>query len=131
MNDIALLKLVSEVVLNEFIQIACLPRSILPVNSMPTAVGWGLTSVSGSISDVLREVAITVYDGSFCKFTTSSIKNWGSQICAGDLSGKKDTCQGDSGGPLLSKMSNGIITRYFVVGITSYGIGCATPNIPA
>lgn len=131
MNDVALLKLESEVAFNEFIQIACLPSEILPVNSTSTAVGWGLTSEQGSISDVLREVAITVYDGSYCKFTTDSIKNWDSQICAGDLSGKKDTCQGDSGGPLLSKESIENVSRYFVVGITSYGIGCATPNIPA
>jgi len=58
--------------------------------------------------------------------------HWDSQICAGDLSGGKDTCQGDSGGPLYTTFTgtNGQ-TRYIVAGIVSFGVGCADPSYPA
>ena len=36
-----------------------------------------------------------------------------------------DTCQGDSGGPLMMFTSSG---QWVLVGITSYGIGCARPT---
>jgi secreted trypsin-like serine protease len=36
-----------------------------------------------------------------------------------------DTCQGDSGGPLMMFSSN---NRWILMGITSYGYGCAQPD---
>jgi secreted trypsin-like serine protease len=38
-----------------------------------------------------------------------------------------DTCQGDSGGPLMMFNSDNF---WEVVGITSYGHGCAEPDYP-
>jgi secreted trypsin-like serine protease len=35
-----------------------------------------------------------------------------------------DTCQGDSGGPLMMFSNN----RWYLLGITSYGNGCAEPD---
>lgn len=40
---------------------------------------------------------------------------------AGNLGGGHDTCRGDSGGPL-------ILDSVFLVGIVSWGEGCARPN---
>ena len=37
-----------------------------------------------------------------------------------------DTCQGDSGGPLMSFTNN----QWMLVGITSYGTGCALADYP-
>lgn len=45
-----------------------------------------------------------------------------SQLCALNLVKTADTCQGDSGGPLQLFKDD----QYFIVGITSFGIGCGS-----
>lgn len=52
-----------------------------------------------------------------------------SQLCVGSPD-HKDICNGDSGGPLLVPHS-GDGCQYQVMGITSVGIACGTPNIPS
>jgi len=43
-----------------------------------------------------------------------------SMVCAGNLVGGLSSCQGDSGGPLIIKQSG----KNYLVGLTSWGIGC-------
>lgn len=43
-------------------------------------------------------------------------------ICAGFKAGGKDACQGDSGGPLVADNK--------LVGVVSWGYGCAKPDYP-
>jgi len=56
-------------------------------------------------------------------------------ICAGVPSGGCSVCQGDSGGPLYqtTTVTAGGTTRTVSVisGVTSWGIGCARPGVPA
>jgi secreted trypsin-like serine protease len=50
-----------------------------------------------------------------------------SQMCAKSKGAERmDTCEGDSGGPLEIKLYGQSKLIPFLVGITSFGIGCAT-----
>lgn len=52
-------------------------------------------------------------------------------LCAGYADGGKDGCRGDSGGPMmLPSYENGKFP-FYQIGIVSYSIGCARPNVPA
>jgi len=55
-------------------------------------------------------------------------------ICSGVPKGDCDTCQGDSGGPLYQKghVTVGGVKKNIsvIVGVTSWGIGCARPGMP-
>lgn len=53
-----------------------------------------------------------------------------SMICAGVLSGGKDTCQGDSGGPLQVILEKPYC-MYSIIGVTSFGKFCGYANSPA
>jgi len=135
-NDIAIGKLSRSVDYNRNISPACLPYSYggqnlasLLVNPSPIVIGWGRTQPGGETSNVLRQANVPVVPQQECKnnyasFSTAVIDD--TTICAGR--GVRDACQGDSGGPLLSRKLQG--GRWAVVGVTSWGKGCAKENFP-
>ncbi|NXD18080.1 ACRO protein, partial [Nothocercus nigrocapillus] len=49
-------------------------------------------------------------------------------LCAGYQQGGVGTCKGDSGGPLICKDRIG--DYYWLVGVTSWGYGCARMQLP-
>jgi secreted trypsin-like serine protease len=90
-----------------------------------TVTGWGTVSESGQPSDVLREVTVPLISNETCKAQYADLVPVAdSMICAGLPQGTKDACQGDSGGPLYQNVNGNTV----LVGIVSWGYGCARPN---
>ncbi len=90
--------------------------------------GWGGTSEAAGPSNTLRAATVPIISDSSC--AGSGV--YGSRfypavmVCAGYLAGGVDSCNGDSGGPLQAPAGDG----YRLVGLTSWGDGCARPNKP-
>merc|ERR1711990_1261493 len=137
-NDIAVLELSEELTCTDKIKPACLPSSATKdfSGTASTISGWGGTIGYGPRDPRpkqpqqcgLKETMVKVLAGSDSKCSgvlgTSSSKI---KLCA--WAKDTDTCQGDSGGP-LTVPENG---KYTLVGVVSYGWGCAssTPGIYA
>lgn len=123
-NDIALLKLAQKLSFNTNVQAIPLSKSISDIRNgvMATVVGWGdLVENANAGSTTLKKVNVPVITNSNCK------KYYGNDLypgmfCAGYQNGNLDSCQGDSGGPLVANNR--------VIGIVSWGNGCARPNNP-
>jgi len=133
-NDIAIVKLVTNVSLTPSISPVCLPDdytdAALPSllqDLHPVVVGWGATRTFGPAQTVLHQASVPMVSGDQCSAAYSgvNVEIGDSQVCAGV--GGTDTCNGDSGGPLLAdKLGN----RWSVVGITSFGVECGRPDFP-
>jgi len=87
--------------------------------------GWGTMSQGGESPDVMHDVTISMLDYSDCNSAYEGSVLQG-MVCAGVWEGGKDSCQGDSGGPLFVQQSG----TWYVVGIVSWGSGCAQANFP-
>lgn len=128
--------------MSENIRPICIPidsrvRSMNFVGYTPFVAGWGRTQEGGQSSNILQEVQIPVHENEVCKEKYQKIGKLVSQqqfdnavLCAGVLAGGKDSCQGDSGGPLMAPQVIDGKVVFFQIGIVSYGIGCARPDIP-
>ena len=86
--------------------------------------GWGSTRSGGRPVDRMREARPPIVSD------ITARQAYGSSFVPSLMvaAGKKgvDTCQGDSGGPLFAPVSGG----YRQIGITSFGIGCASAKYP-
>jgi trypsin len=89
-----------------------------------TTLGLGLTSEGGSAPSSLRDVVVPTVSDIDCTNAYGSGYIPSSMLCAGE--GGKDSCQGDSGGPLVIR--NG--ATHILVGVVSWGAGCADPDYP-
>merc|ERR1711872_1092264 len=135
-NDIAVLELAEDLTFTKKIKPACLPSSETKdySGSASTVSGWGGTIGYGPNDQqhqqprqcTLKETIVKLLKGSdpmcskYLKTSSSKIK-----LCA--FAKDTDACQGDSGGP-LTVPENG---KYTLVGVVSYGSGCAssTPGV--
>jgi trypsin len=105
-----------------------------------TVVGFGTTQEGGDMSDLLQHVLLQAVSTDACErqlesqlddddllssgtTTTITLVRDDVMLCAGINEGGYDSCQGDSGGPLLDSDQH-------VVGIVSWGFGCAQPDSP-
>lgn len=98
-NDIALVKLSRDVPFNEPLKIrpACLWTNVNINQAKVIATGWGYTQYSGDSSKDLMKVPLDILSTSKCVDSfedEDEIVINGNQICAGVLTGGKDTCQG-------------------------------------
>ncbi|XP_013378635.1 SCO-spondin [Lingula anatina] len=128
--DIALVKLSSPVTLSAERNIACLPASGEELNDGHECwtTGWGTTSSGGSTSTVLREVRVDYIKTTTCRSDSNYNSIADTSVCAGEAG--KDACQGDSGGPLVCKFGTGSSERWKLMGLTSWGRGCAAAGYP-
>ncbi|XP_067910190.1 transmembrane protease serine 4-like isoform X2 [Heterodontus francisci] len=126
--DIALIKVRSPLPYTDEIRPVCLPNYNSPIqkNTLVWVTGWGYRKEFGQVSTVLQQANVSVIERAIC----NSRQYYGGQItdrmlCAGYPAGKVDACQGDSGGPLVYRY------KYWqLIGIVSWGTGCARPNRP-
>lgn len=90
--------------------------------------GWGRTSEKLPPSQILREVIVPIWSQEQCTNAGYGKKRiTENMMCAGYHDGKKDACQGDSGGPMHMEGATGSME---IVGLVSWGRGCARPNLP-
>ncbi|NXB92157.1 TMPS5 protease, partial [Vidua chalybeata] len=90
--------------------------------------GWGYTApgqaqVAGTLKEALVPLIGTRRCNSSCVYKGELTAR---MLCAGHLQGHVDACQGDSGGPLVCWDGS----TWRLVGIVSWGQGCAEPNHP-
>ncbi|XP_010184205.1 PREDICTED: transmembrane protease serine 5, partial [Mesitornis unicolor] len=128
--DIALMKLQVPLNFSAAVRAVCLPPSHQDLfHGAPCWVsGWGYTRPDqAQVTDTLKEALVPLIGTKRCN---SSCMYAGEltprMLCAGYLRGEIDACQGDSGGPLVCQ--DGFAWR--LVGVVSWGQGCAEPNHP-
>lgn len=129
-NDIAIMELETDVQFSQYIQPLCLPYDAIYGNleeEYAIVTGWGYTKYEGQGSNVLKQATIRIWPEAECKEAFKrEVTITPEYLCAGDGEGKKDSCQGDSGGPLVYNEG----TRYYLIGVVSFGKKCATPGYP-
>jgi trypsin len=86
-----------------------------------TVLGWGRTDEHGARSSRLLQATVPVrsdtdWAAAYPRYRADRM------LCAGLPGGGVDACHGDSGGPL--------VVDGRIVGIVSWGIGCARPGLP-
>ncbi|KAH7030569.1 trypsin-like cysteine/serine peptidase domain-containing protein [Microdochium trichocladiopsis] len=129
-NDIALWRLASPIHQSSTIRYAPLPlKGWDPVvGSLVTAAGWGHLDGGddSESSPMLRRVTVPVISRGTCRadYAAQNLTVTNNMWCAGLKQGGKDSCGGDSGGPIVDALTKTLL------GIVSWGTGCAEPNQP-
>ncbi|XP_046997089.1 trypsin-1-like [Schistocerca americana] len=141
-NDVGLLRLDADAEFNEFVRPACLGTQLQPRDPRAIVTGWGKTERAGYSQSLLKvELPLTAQAQCVSIFQELLERSAGyrrvlpngvldSMLCAGEPQGGKDSCQGDSGGPLQVRNTQPYCT-YSILGIVSFGKGCAEPGYPA
>jgi secreted trypsin-like serine protease len=123
-NDIALVRVRAR--LNGSAIALAAASVMIPTGEVLEITGWGATTEGGAAVDSLRKAEVRYVATETCNEPSSydgQIK--AGMMCAGFQEGGTDTCQGDSGGPLVMAPQS---TDTALVGVTSFGEGCAQPH---
>ncbi|XP_071412452.1 coagulation factor XI-like isoform X6 [Pithys albifrons albifrons] len=81
---------------------------------------------TGRVQDILQKAPIPLMSKEECQARYWKHRIGDKVICAGYDEGGRDACKGDSGGPLSCRHEE----VWYLVGITSWGEGCARPRQP-
>lgn len=123
-HDICLYRLNASIVLTNDIKIICLPDVRFTYDESVVATGWGATSLTSGMSQILLKMPLQQWNINKCDMKY----NESIQICAGSDQ-PIDTCSGDSGGPIQVKsMLWDAPCPYTILGITSHGKACFQRN---
>ena len=123
--DFTILELAEELTFNTSVRPACLPQDADNDYAGGEAVvsGWGTLAHGGEAPKHLQELKVTVTSNDDCgEYPSGQITD--KMMCATNPG--KDSCQGDSGGPLVTAING----RYTLIGVVSWGFGCAQPDYP-
>merc|ERR1711872_160630 len=129
-NDVAIIILKEPVVFTHYYSAVCLPTKGSSYYGRDAIVsGWGTTYFgSKKPSDRLQDAEVGTMTNAQCcngkdgKYKCYELKK--SMLCA--AAPGKDACQGDSGGPLTTKQGG----NHVLIGVVSWGYGCAEKNYP-
>ncbi|RZF47480.1 hypothetical protein LSTR_LSTR007407 [Laodelphax striatellus] len=146
MYDIMILELDKPAVFTSYVRPVCLNVNDTVNRDNAIATGFGKmqhskSSMNIEISDGsgttdLMKVSLDINPLDVCRKSYSLSRRQFPQgvhdsvLCAGVLTGGKDTCQGDSGGPLVIAVDDPFC-MYCLIGVTSFGLFCGfkTPAI--
>ncbi|XP_051171479.1 chymotrypsin-like elastase family member 2A [Leptopilina boulardi] len=128
-HDIALMKLGRPAPLSKVVRTICLPETDVNLSGVHcVASGWGRYGPSPSLSNALLEATVPLLEPQDCSEAYGqSVLFRDGHLCAGHTDGSSGSCVGDSGGPLQCRRSDG---AWQLVGVTSFGSGCARPGFP-
>ncbi len=120
-NDVALLTLETRLPYQTIDLVGADQAEVYQAGQPGLILGWGRTAADGQPSRYLLQATVPVMADAEC------VKSYpaylaASMTCAGVPQGGVDACQGDSGGPFI------VAGR--LVGVTSWGEGCAAPGKP-
>ncbi|OCT78375.1 hypothetical protein XELAEV_18029484mg [Xenopus laevis] len=131
-NDIALILMDKAITFTDYVQPACFPAESVNLDTKTDCfvAGWGVLEEGATEpSDIMQEAQVNKFNNEICNtrpWYNGAVKEY--NLCAGHEKGGIDSCQGDSGGPLMCKSKKSKV--YLVVGVTSWGAGCAQQKKP-
>uniref|UniRef100_A0A1I8NTN9 Peptidase S1 domain-containing protein n=1 Tax=Stomoxys calcitrans TaxID=35570 RepID=A0A1I8NTN9_STOCA len=123
-NDVGVVKLSSPVRESSRVRYIKLTEKTPPTGTRGTITGWGASCfLVCDLVTHLQEVEVEIIDYKTC---ASSEYNYGSEVretmvCTYAV--EKGSCQSDSGGP--------VVVAGKLVGLVSWGAGCAVPGFPS
>lgn len=122
--DVSVLFLEKPLTIGESVNTIALASQIPKDGTKCSISGWGATINKGTPSEILQSAEVDIVPDDICKSSFPFKANYVAKrmICAGLKEGGVDSCTGDSGAPLVC---DGL-----VVGLSSWGIGCADKRYP-
>mgnify|MGYP003729537029 CR=1 FL=1 len=124
-NDICIIQVDREFTFSERVYPVCFLDGAPAEGTKAYLAGWGVTKEhDDTFVERFREVMVPIANEEVCEERYQGNVDGDMQICAGHDHGGGDACQGDSGGPLIV-IDDGAPK---LVGIMSWGIGCARPH---